>query len=160
EEYLSALEARIAADLADGRHSELVGELEALVRDHPFREALWAHLMVALYRCGRQADALAVYQRVRTILCDELGLEPGGDLRRLEAAILDHDPSLAVPTPTSTSGRAAGERPALKRTPVRYARTFDDVSVAFQVAGDGPTDVLAITGFVSHLDLWWNAPTD
>ncbi len=160
EEYLSALEARVAADLADGRHSELVGELESLVREHPFREALWAHLMVALYRCGRQADALAAYQRVRTILCDELGLEPGGDLRRLESAILDHDPSLGAPTPTSTSARAPGERAALKRSPVRYARTPDDLSVAFQVAGEGPTDVLAVAGFISHLDLWWNAPTD
>ena len=92
EEYLSALEARIAADLADGRHAELVGELEALVRDHPFREKLWGSLMVALYRCGRQADALAAYQRVRELLLEELGLEPGGELRRLEAAILDHDP--------------------------------------------------------------------
>jgi DNA-binding SARP family transcriptional activator len=65
EEHLSALETRIAADLADGAHSELVGELESLVRDHPFRERLWGDLMVALYRCGRQADALATYQRAR-----------------------------------------------------------------------------------------------
>jgi DNA-binding SARP family transcriptional activator/pimeloyl-ACP methyl ester carboxylesterase len=155
EEYLSALEARIAADLADGRHTELVGELEALVREHRFRERLWGYLMVALYRCGRQADALAAYQRVRTILCEDLGLEPGGELRRLEAAILDHDPSLAAPTSTST-----GERGAIVRSPVRYARTNDNVSVAYQVAGHGPTDVLAVAGFVSHLDLWWNAPTD
>jgi DNA-binding SARP family transcriptional activator len=82
EEYLSALEARLAADLADGRHADVVGELEALVHDHPFREPLWGHLMLALYRCGRQADALAVYQRVRELLATELGLEPGRALAR------------------------------------------------------------------------------
>jgi DNA-binding SARP family transcriptional activator len=65
EEYLTALEARLAADLAAGCHAELVGELETLVREHPFRERLWGHLMVALYRSGRQADALAAYQRAR-----------------------------------------------------------------------------------------------
>lgn len=155
EEYVSALEARVAADLAAGCHADLVGELEQLVREHPFRERLWGHLMVALYRCGRQADALAIYQRVRQLLADELGLEPGGELRRLEAAVLAHDPALAPPT-----GAGTGHAEAVVRSPVRYARTDDGVSIAYQVAGHGPIDVLAITGFVSHLDIWWNAPTD
>ena len=155
EEYLSALEARLAADLADGRHADVVSELEALVHDHPFREPLWGHLMLALYRCGRQADALAVYQRVRELLATELGLEPGGELRRLEASVLNQDPQVAAPTPTQVD-----RLDAAVRSPVRYARSSDGVSVAYQVAGDGPIDVLAITGFVSHLDIWWNAPTD
>jgi DNA-binding SARP family transcriptional activator len=99
EEYLSALEARLAAELAAGRHRELAGELQVLVREHPFRERLWGHLMVALYRSGRQADALAVYQQARARLRDELGLEPGGELRRLEQAVLDQDPSLDGPGP-------------------------------------------------------------
>jgi DNA-binding SARP family transcriptional activator/pimeloyl-ACP methyl ester carboxylesterase len=155
QEHLSALEARVAADLADGRHAELVGELEALVQQHPLREKLWAHLMVALYRSGRQADALESYQRIRRALADELGLEPGGELRRLEHAVLDHDPSLSAPAPNPDVMWSA-----TARSPVRYARSSDDVSVAYQVAGDGPLDILVIPGFVSHLDIWWNAPTD
>jgi DNA-binding SARP family transcriptional activator len=156
EEYLTALEARLAADLAAGCHAELVGELETLVREHPFRERLWGHLMVALYRSGRQADALAAYQRARARLGEELGLEPGGELRRLEQAILDHDSSLDGSAPVA---RVAQE-PAPARSPVRYAVCPDGVHVAYQIVGDGPIDVLAIPGFVSHLDLWWDAPTD
>jgi DNA-binding SARP family transcriptional activator/pimeloyl-ACP methyl ester carboxylesterase len=155
QEHLSALEARVAADLADGRHAELVGELEGLVQEHPLREKLWAHLMVALYRSGRQADALEAYQRVRRALADELGLEPGGDLCRLEHAVLDHDPSLSAPVPDPEVMWSA-----TARSPVRYARSTGGVSVAYQVAGEGPLDILVIPGFVSHLDIWWNAPTD
>ena len=99
EEYLTAVEARVAADLAGGAHGEIVADLEALVREHPYRERLWGHLMVALYRGGRQADALAAYQRARTLLAEELGLEPGGELRRIERAVLDQDPSLDGPMP-------------------------------------------------------------
>ncbi len=161
EEYLTALETRIAADLADGHHSEVVGELEVLVREHPFRERLWGHLMVALYRGGRQAEALAVYQRVRELLVEELGLEPGGELRRIEEAILNHDESLAGPREPGTAvGPAAGQPSSILRSPVRYARSSDGVSIAYQVAGDGPVDILAIPGFVTHLDIWWNATTD
>ena len=94
EEFLTALETRVEADLAAGSGADLVGELEILVRDHPFRERLWSHLLVALYRSGRQADALAAYQRARRLLRDELGLPPGGELQRLERAILGQDPSL------------------------------------------------------------------
>jgi DNA-binding SARP family transcriptional activator/pimeloyl-ACP methyl ester carboxylesterase len=161
EEYLTALETRVAADLAAGRHGELVGELEALVREHPFRERLWGQLMVALYRGGRQADALAAYRRARELLVEELGLEPGGELRRVEEAILNHDASLAVPAePDIPVGAAAGVTGKILRSPVRYARSSDGVSIAYQVAGDGPVDILAIPGFVTHLDIWWNAPTD
>lgn len=159
EEYLSALESRITADLAAGRHAEIVGELEGLAHAHPFRERLWGYLMVALYRCGRQVDALATYQRVRERLLDELGLEPGGELRRVEAAILNHDPSMAAPKVEAgpiTSAHPTG----VVRSPVRYARSTDGVSIAYQVAGSGPVDILAVPGFVSHLDIWWNAPTD
>ncbi|HEX3265644.1 MAG TPA: BTAD domain-containing putative transcriptional regulator [Candidatus Limnocylindrales bacterium] len=83
-----AIERRIEADLALDRGAEVVDELEGLVRDHPFRERLWLHLMLALYRSGRQADALAAYHRARAALQDELGIEPGEELRALEAAIL------------------------------------------------------------------------
>lgn len=154
QERLSALEARITADLACGMHGELVGELELLVHQHPFRERLWGHLMVAPYRSGRQADALATFQRVRRILADELGLEPGGALRRIEAQILHHDAALAA----GTLGDAVADD--IRPSPVRYARTSDDVSIAYQVAGSGPLDILSIPGYIHHLDIWWNAPTD
>jgi predicted ATPase/DNA-binding SARP family transcriptional activator len=102
---LAALEDRIDADLALGRHGQLVGELERLVVEHPLRERLRAHLMLALYRAGRQADALAVYQRARRTLVDELGIEPGEALRKLERAILAHDPSLNAPQAGPSSER-------------------------------------------------------
>ena len=94
---LTVLEERIEADLALGRHAELVGELEESVTAFPLREALWSHLMVALYRCGRQAEALRAAQRARRILAEELGLELSPELRRLEAAVLAHHPDLEAP---------------------------------------------------------------
>jgi YVTN family beta-propeller protein len=94
---LGALEERIDADLALGRHAALVPELDALVAEHPYRERLRAQLMLALYRSGRQTDALEAYQAGRRVLRDELGLEPGNELRDLEAAILRHDERLAPP---------------------------------------------------------------
>ncbi|HEY8777271.1 MAG TPA: BTAD domain-containing putative transcriptional regulator [Gaiellaceae bacterium] len=96
---LAALEDRIDADLALGRHGQLIGELEQLVAEHPLRERLRAQLMLALYRSGRQADALALYQRARRTLVDELGLEPSESLKQLERAILAHDPSLSLNVP-------------------------------------------------------------
>ena len=95
---LAALEDRIAADLALGRDAELVAEVESLLVAQPLRERLRAQLMVALYRSGRQADALAVYREGRRVLVEELGLEPGEALRKLERQILDHDPALEVAT--------------------------------------------------------------
>jgi pimeloyl-ACP methyl ester carboxylesterase len=92
---------------------------------------------------------------VRELLLEELGLEPGGVLRRLEAAILTQDPALDAPR-----ARVGDPSAGMRRSPVRYARCPDGVSIAYQTAGDGPVDILAIPGFVSHLDIWWNAPTD
>ena len=82
---LAALEARIDADLALGRHDALTAELEQLAAEHPLRERLHGQLMLALYRCGRQADALAAYRRARDLLADELGIDPGEPLQRLHA---------------------------------------------------------------------------
>jgi DNA-binding SARP family transcriptional activator/streptogramin lyase len=94
---LSCIERRIDLELALGHHDDLVAELDALVHTHPLRERLRGHLMVALYRAGRQAEALDAYQAARTALRDELGLEPSEDLQALQRAILDHDASLAAP---------------------------------------------------------------
>jgi DNA-binding SARP family transcriptional activator len=94
---LVTLEQRIEADLARGRHADLVPELEALVAAEPLRERPRAQLMLALYRCGRQADALEVYQAGRRALVDELGIDPGRELQELERAILRQEPSLEAP---------------------------------------------------------------
>jgi DNA-binding SARP family transcriptional activator/DNA-binding beta-propeller fold protein YncE len=101
---LLALEERIEADLALGRHVDVVAELDALVRQHPLRERLRSQLMLALYRSGRQVEALRVYQDARRELVAELGIEPGHAMHQLEQAILRHDPELAV---ASTPKRAA-----------------------------------------------------
>lgn len=96
-----ALETRAEAQLALGAHAPMVGELRQLVARYPLREHLRALLMVALYRCGRQGDALAAYQEARSVLVDELGVEPGRELRELQQAILVHSPALET-----TAGRS------------------------------------------------------
>ncbi len=98
---LRALEERIEADLVEGAGAELVGELEALVAEHPFNERLWGQLILALYRSGSQADALRAYERVRTLLADELGIPPSPALTALERAVLMQEPSLIVVDQTS-----------------------------------------------------------
>src|SRR4051794_38810882 len=94
---LNALEEAIDNDLADGRHGELVAELEALVAEHPLSERLHGQLMVALYRSGRQAEALEAYRRARERLVEAVGIEPGPELQRLHAAMLRQDASLDAP---------------------------------------------------------------
>jgi YVTN family beta-propeller protein len=111
ERRLVALEARIACDLVVGGDDDLVSELEPLVAQHPFREQLVESLMLALYRGGRQADALAAYQTVRRRLSEELGLEPGPQLRALEREILEQAPRLAA-TPGSPPRSSARSIPA------------------------------------------------
>jgi WD40 repeat protein/DNA-binding SARP family transcriptional activator len=91
---LVAMMERIEADLALGRDAELVGELESLVASHPLQERLSGQLMLALYRAGRQSDALAVYRQIGELLRDELGLQPGRALQDLERSILQHDPAV------------------------------------------------------------------
>ena len=94
---LAAVEGRIEADIAVGRHAEVIGELEGLVGEYPLRERLWRLLVLALYRAERQADALAAYRRARELLAAELGLEPGEELRRLEQAVLRQQVPSAPP---------------------------------------------------------------
>jgi YVTN family beta-propeller protein len=107
---LDAIEAHVEADLALGRHAEAIQELEPLVARHPYRERLHELLMLALYRAGRQADALEAYRDARRVLVDELGLEPGKRLRELHSAILAQDPALERPEaapPPDREGRPA-----------------------------------------------------
>jgi DNA-binding SARP family transcriptional activator len=112
DQRLGALEARIDADLGLGLHGELTGELYGLVEEQPLRERFRAQLMLALYRCGRQAEALEVYRSTWRLLHDELGIQPGPDLRRLEQAILCEDSSLDLPAIA-----AAGYQPAAAISP-------------------------------------------
>ena len=109
---LVAVEARAGADLMLGRHGELAGELEAQCRQHPLRERLWELLILALYRAGRQAEALRAYTEVRDRLVDELGIDPGPALRELQTRILAQDPSLApaspAPVPAAAPPSSAG----------------------------------------------------
>jgi DNA-binding SARP family transcriptional activator/DNA-binding beta-propeller fold protein YncE len=96
DQRVTAMEDWLDASLALGRHAELVGQIEELVRQHPFRERLRAQLVLALYRSGRQADALAAYRDARTTLVDQLGIDPGPELRTLERRVLEQDPDLLL----------------------------------------------------------------
>jgi DNA-binding SARP family transcriptional activator len=109
ERYVAVLEERIEADLALGREAELVPQLESLVAEHPLRERLRALLMLALYRCGRQAEALGTYQDARRALVDELGIEPGHELRELHQSILRQDPALDLGTSAAGTSAARAE---------------------------------------------------
>ena len=134
EQRLVALEGRIEADLALGRHAQLVSELEALVGQYPLRERIRGQLMLALYRSGRQAEALNVYQDARHALVEELGIEPGPVLRRLEQSILRQDPELVG---------LEGEAAALGRPGVEERETTATVLFAELGASDsGDTSTL------------------
>ena len=134
ERRMVVLERRIDADLELGRHAETVPELRELVAAEPYRESLRARLMLALYRCGRQAEALDVYRDTRHLLAEELALEPGEELRRLELQILAHAPELERPdAPTPPTATAPVAAPGARRlvTVVRGAVADPDA------VGDG-----------------------
>jgi DNA-binding SARP family transcriptional activator/pimeloyl-ACP methyl ester carboxylesterase len=147
---LSALEWRIDADLALGRHGEVAGELETLLARHPLRERLRSQHMLALYRSGRHADALASYQAYRRSLADELGIEPSPSLKALEASILRHEPGLQSPASSLPAQRPPS-------ADVGYARS-DDVRIAYQAVGDGPLDVVLVHGWVCTFQPGWENP--
>jgi DNA-binding SARP family transcriptional activator len=119
----AAAELEVEVELDAGRHREVVARLERLVADHPLRERLWVLLMLALYRSGRQADALRAYQKARKLLADELGIDPGAELRELELAILNQRPELlARPDPVAwTPGAAVAVSPTPARAIVGRA---------------------------------------
>src|SRR4051812_20308193 len=117
ELQLEALESRIDADLELGRHAALVAELEALIARHPLREHLRGQLMLALYRGGRQSEALAVFREARRVLVEELGLEPGPALRALHEAILRQDPALEAFAPVAPSAVEGQRERRLPRWP-------------------------------------------
>jgi DNA-binding SARP family transcriptional activator len=154
-----ALEQRIEADLELGRHGEVVGELEALVEQHPLRETFRRQLMLALYRSGRQAEALEAYQAARTRFVDELGIEPGPELRNLQSEILRHEAGVAAP-----GGVAAGsdeEADIVKAllagrvVPVLGLDGSGDLAAhlasAFDVPNDQPVDLARVSQYVATM---------
>jgi DNA-binding SARP family transcriptional activator/pimeloyl-ACP methyl ester carboxylesterase len=144
---LAATEWRIEADLALGRHGDVVGELETLTARHPLRERLRAQHMLALYRSGRQADALASYRAYRRALDTGLGIDPSPSLKALEGSILRHEPGLAAESRPAARGSEAE---------IGYARS-DDVRIAYQVVGDGPIDLVLVHGWVCTFEPGWES---
>lgn len=158
--HLGAIEDRIEADMLRGLHSDVVSELDHLTRAHPFRERLWSLRLLALYRAGRQVEALRTYQGLRRILAGELGLEPSAELVRLDLAIARRDPSLDVVPAANTALPSRGDaRRHVAHDPpdTRYATT-DGVKIGYQVVGEGPEDVVLVPGFISNVDLYWDTP--
>jgi DNA-binding SARP family transcriptional activator len=140
ELHAGVLEDRVAADLARGGGAALVAELEALVAHHPLRERLREQLMLALYRSGRQAEALQAYRDARAALVDELGIEPGRKLQELEQAILRQDPSLEVRTQSARPGRRAAG------TFVGRDREIEELSAALDDAAAGRGRLFLVSG--------------
>ena len=158
ETRLTALEGRIDAELALVEHARLVGELEALVREHPLRERFIAQLMLALYRSGRQAEALESYRVTRGRLVDELGLEPGRDLQELERAILAQDPALEPPAgatnrkpPPAVAGR--GRRSAFVIGAGGAVLVAALAALAVRLAGSGASTVRAAPNSLAVIDI-------
>jgi hypothetical protein len=156
---LVALEEGIGAELELGRHGDLVGELEGLVAEHPLRETLRRQLMLALYRSGRQAEALEAYQDARSRFVEELGIEPGPDLKRLQAGILRHEAGLAAPGAGSPAADEEGEIAkallAGRVVPVLGVDGAGDLAAhlaeAFAVPKDKPVDLARISQYVTMM---------
>ena len=160
EQRLGALEDRIEADLALGRHRQLVHELEALAEAHPLRERVRAQLMLALYRSGRQAEALGVFADARRMLVDELGLEPSRELQRLQQEILAHDPSLDVtvrPSPASPSVVRSHRRRIVAATVV--AATVAALASVTLLNRTGSTAIALAARSVARLNTQTGQPT-
>jgi DNA-binding SARP family transcriptional activator len=154
EERLRALERWLELGLLNGRHEQIVAELTAATAAHPLRERLWAQLMLALYRCGRQAEALQAYHSVANLLREDLGIDPGDELRQLRQSILVADPMLMPPAtaviPVIKQAEPAGVCPRQLPSDIaaftgrsNQLRALDRL---LEPAGDGPVKIAAITG--------------
>jgi DNA-binding SARP family transcriptional activator len=156
---LVAQEERVEADLELGRHGDVVGELEALVREHPLRETLCRQLMLALYRSGRQAEALDAYQSARARFVEELGIEPGPELKRIQAEILRHEAGLAAPgaarAHTDDDAEILGALLAGRVVPVLGLDGVGDLAAhlasAFSVPDDRPVDLARVSQYVATM---------
>ncbi len=144
EKHLQALQLRLDVDLAAGGAGELVAELEGLAAEHPFEERLCGQLMLALYRAGRQADALEAYQRARRLFAEELGLEPSEPLVRLQQRILDRDPGLVAEPQPSVAPRRSGSN--LPRPPTRLVGRERELAALDELMADPDVRLLTLTG--------------
>jgi WD40 repeat protein/DNA-binding SARP family transcriptional activator len=149
--YEAAREDCIDADVAAGQAAAVVPELERLTRDNPYRERLWGLLMLSLYRSGRQAEALRAYQRARTTLVQEMGIEPGPELRQLEARLLAQDPTLDVAPRARAPGAPAGAGlpaglAAVGPSFVGRRRELDELTGAWQQAAAGRGGLIVVFG--------------
>jgi DNA-binding SARP family transcriptional activator/pimeloyl-ACP methyl ester carboxylesterase len=157
---LAAVELRMEAELALGHQRDVVGELETLTAQQPLRERLRSQHMLALYRSGRHADALASYQTFWRMLSEELGIEPSASLRELERLMLQQDPSLELAVHAearAVSPAAAVRTGAAPVGDVSYARS-GDTRIAYQVVGDGPVDLVLVHGWVCTFQPGWEYP--
>jgi DNA-binding SARP family transcriptional activator/ABC-type glycerol-3-phosphate transport system substrate-binding protein len=140
---LAVMEDHFEAGLATGRHAALVVELSAMVDAHPLRERLWEQLLLALYRAGRQAEALAAYSRCRELLAEELGVEPSVRLQRLHVRMLQQDPSLEAPQAFAVAPPATeGQPQAPRRNPYKGLRAFREADAADFFGREGLVDDL------------------
>jgi len=153
EERLGTLESKMDALLACGRHRETIAQLESLTRNHPLRERFWHQRLLALYRSGRQADALRAFRELRSTLVDQLGIEPAPELRDLEAQILRQDSTLE-----HQRTRQPGREDRTPTPPQTHYAQSGGVHIAYQVLGDGERDVLFVPGLMSHVELAWEDP--
>ncbi len=176
EHRLLALEERIEVALSSGRHHEVIGELEGLTGAHPHRERLHAQRLVALYRAGRQGDALAAYQQARAALVDGLGIEPGPQLRELQQRVLDQDPALGlhaaeVPTAIVVDAPEPRGQPVGRRGPERsgnlpaplgtfVGRVGTRREIAARLAGDARLITLVGAGGCGKTQLALRAASD
>jgi len=158
EEQMAAIEARVEADAAAGRHAELVSDLRQLVAEHPTRERLAGQLMLALYRCGRQAEALETYHQARRYLTEEIGIEPGPELKALQEAVLNQDPSLKLERLPHELAAAAmsplvGRAPELRLLLERWERAETGAGALVTIAaapGMGKTRLAAEVAVEAH----------
>ncbi len=157
ERRLAAVEERIDADLALGRHADVVAEIEALIATHPLRERLHAALMLGLYRSGRQAEALQVYQDARRALVEQLGVEPGPALQQLQRAILEHDPSLGpvaaqLPVPPRPGPRSHRRRGLLPGAVAVLLAAVVAVVIVDRDSGDDAASIAAAGNSLAVVD--------
>lgn len=153
-----------AVDLLDvelqlGQHHERLPELEQLAKLHPFDERVWALHALALYRSGRQVEALRTCRTVRHRLVEDIGVVPGPALRQLESDLLAQRPELDWQAGETGSAATATMVERVAMPTVHYARSEDGTHLAYQVAGDGPLDLIIVPGLASHLETWWEAAT-
>ncbi|HEX2773546.1 MAG TPA: BTAD domain-containing putative transcriptional regulator, partial [Micromonosporaceae bacterium] len=149
ERRLAVLEECLELELAEGRHSQIVAELRTPIAEHPLRERFVALLMVALYRCGRQAEALAAYGELAGRLADELGIDPGPELRRLHEAVLREESSLAAPTPPVRVASGAVTPAQLPADVSGFTGRMADVARLDRLLSDGQIERAVVISAIS-----------